>query len=281
MSSSAGRKSGRSRRGTRHEMDHRERHGGRRQHHADRFARRLAFADLPGSEPGREARYDVHGVRDAAGCGEARDTRAQLARRGERTPDALRGRARRARIDRGVRRRRGGAKPALTWKGCVPMPEGLAANSVASFADGGLVATVLLMPGKTFADSVAKQADWRRVRMGARQAQLRADPRQRAAGQQRHRGVRRRQGDLRRVVRLSNDRRIRAPESDEAAAHDATAAVYARQRPHGPRRQAAHRRHEERRARVRRGAGTAALDLAKLSTCPRGFIAMSRSIRRR
>jgi hypothetical protein len=34
------------------------------------------------------------------------------------------------------------------------MPEGLAANSVASFADGSLVATVLFMPGKTFADAV-------------------------------------------------------------------------------------------------------------------------------
>jgi hypothetical protein len=50
-----------------------------------------------------------------------------------------------------------GARPTLTWKGCVPMPEGLAANSVASFADGSLVATVLLMPGKTFAESVARQ----------------------------------------------------------------------------------------------------------------------------
>lgn len=49
----------------------------------------------------------------------------------------------------------GGPKPTLTWKGCVPMPQGLPANSVASFADGSLVATVLLMPGKTFADSVA------------------------------------------------------------------------------------------------------------------------------
>ena len=49
----------------------------------------------------------------------------------------------------------GGDRPVLTWKGCVPMPEGLAANSVASFADGSLVATVLLMPGSTFADSVA------------------------------------------------------------------------------------------------------------------------------
>lgn len=48
-----------------------------------------------------------------------------------------------------------GRRPTLTWIGCVLMPEGLAANSVASFADGSLAATVLLMPGKTFADSVA------------------------------------------------------------------------------------------------------------------------------
>jgi hypothetical protein len=48
-------------------------------------------------------------------------------------------------------------RPSLAWIGCVPMPDGLAANSVASFADGSLVATVLLMPGKSFADSVAKR----------------------------------------------------------------------------------------------------------------------------
>jgi hypothetical protein len=47
-----------------------------------------------------------------------------------------------------------GARPTLTWRGCVPMPEGLAANSVASFADGSIVATVLFMPGTTFADAV-------------------------------------------------------------------------------------------------------------------------------
>jgi sugar lactone lactonase YvrE len=47
--------------------------------------------------------------------------------------------------------------PVLTWKGCVPMPAGLAANSVAAFADGSIVATVLLMPGKSFQDSVAKR----------------------------------------------------------------------------------------------------------------------------
>jgi hypothetical protein len=50
-----------------------------------------------------------------------------------------------------------GARPTLTWRGCVPMPEGLAANSVASFADGSLVATVLFMPGTTFADAVVER----------------------------------------------------------------------------------------------------------------------------
>lgn len=48
-----------------------------------------------------------------------------------------------------------GAVPELTWIGCVPMPEGLEANSVASFADGTIVATVLIEPGKTFADLIA------------------------------------------------------------------------------------------------------------------------------
>ena len=46
-------------------------------------------------------------------------------------------------------------EPALTWVGCVPMPDGLAANSVASFSDGSLVATVLMYPGKTFSDMFA------------------------------------------------------------------------------------------------------------------------------
>jgi hypothetical protein len=50
-----------------------------------------------------------------------------------------------------------GEQPVVSWTGCVLLPEGLAANSVASFADGSLVATVLLMPGATFADSVAKK----------------------------------------------------------------------------------------------------------------------------
>jgi len=48
-----------------------------------------------------------------------------------------------------------GAAPAATWVGCVLMPDKLAANSVASFSDGSLVATVLIMPGKTFEDAFA------------------------------------------------------------------------------------------------------------------------------
>jgi len=45
----------------------------------------------------------------------------------------------------------------LTWTGCVLMPEGLEANSVASLADGTLFATVLFMPGKTFAEAVVER----------------------------------------------------------------------------------------------------------------------------
>jgi hypothetical protein len=42
-----------------------------------------------------------------------------------------------------------------SWIGCVLLPPQLAANSVAAFSDGTLVATVLIMPGKTFADTFA------------------------------------------------------------------------------------------------------------------------------
>lgn len=50
-----------------------------------------------------------------------------------------------------------GARPTLTWRGCVTMPDGLEANSVASFADGTILATVLFLPGKTFLDSVTRK----------------------------------------------------------------------------------------------------------------------------
>jgi hypothetical protein len=51
----------------------------------------------------------------------------------------------------------GGAAPTATWIGCVLMPNGMAANSVASFSDGSLLATVLIMPGKTFEDAFAQR----------------------------------------------------------------------------------------------------------------------------
>jgi len=44
--------------------------------------------------------------------------------------------------------------PVLTWIGCVLMPEHLDANSVASFSDGSIVATVLIHPDKTFFQAV-------------------------------------------------------------------------------------------------------------------------------
>ena len=50
-----------------------------------------------------------------------------------------------------------GAAPVAAWVGCVPMPDGLAANSVAAVSDRSLVATVLIMPGKTFEDAFAQR----------------------------------------------------------------------------------------------------------------------------
>lgn len=49
----------------------------------------------------------------------------------------------------------GGVAPSATWVGCVLMPDQMAANSVAAFKDGTLVATVLTLPGKTFEDLFA------------------------------------------------------------------------------------------------------------------------------
>jgi hypothetical protein len=45
--------------------------------------------------------------------------------------------------------------PRIRWRGCIPMPQGQVANSVASFADGTMLATVLTRPGTTIADFVA------------------------------------------------------------------------------------------------------------------------------
>jgi hypothetical protein len=50
-----------------------------------------------------------------------------------------------------------GDMPLLTWTGCVMLPEGMAANSVASFSDGSLVATVPLHPGQTITDAMAQK----------------------------------------------------------------------------------------------------------------------------
>ncbi len=50
-----------------------------------------------------------------------------------------------------------GAVPAAAWVGCVLTPNNMALNSVAAFTDGSLVATVLIQPGKTFADAFAQR----------------------------------------------------------------------------------------------------------------------------
>ena len=43
-------------------------------------------------------------------------------------------------------------EPSLAWIGCVPMPEGMAANSVVSLDDGSILVTVLNRPGTQIAD---------------------------------------------------------------------------------------------------------------------------------
>jgi sugar lactone lactonase YvrE len=50
-----------------------------------------------------------------------------------------------------------GATPSATWVGCVVTPNNMALNSVAAFSDGSLVATVLILPGKTFEDAFAQR----------------------------------------------------------------------------------------------------------------------------
>jgi hypothetical protein len=45
-------------------------------------------------------------------------------------------------------------QPLLVWQGCVAMPRGLVANSVAAFRDGTILVTILTRPGTTITDFV-------------------------------------------------------------------------------------------------------------------------------
>lgn len=49
-------------------------------------------------------------------------------------------------------------EPSPTWRGCVLMPPGNAANAVATYADGTIIATVLNRPGTTKADFMRGKA---------------------------------------------------------------------------------------------------------------------------
>lgn len=64
-------------------------------------------------------------------------------------------------------------EPRLTWIGCVLMPEATPANSVATFSDGTILASVLTGPGKTITDFVRGQItggvyEWRPGERGFR-----------------------------------------------------------------------------------------------------------------
>ena len=47
-----------------------------------------------------------------------------------------------------------GDVPALRWTGCMPLPAGMAGNSVVALADGAVLTTVLFLPGTTFAEAM-------------------------------------------------------------------------------------------------------------------------------
>lgn len=48
-----------------------------------------------------------------------------------------------------------GAQPRLTWTGCVLTPESMQANSVTSFSDGSLLATIPLHAGRTLTEALS------------------------------------------------------------------------------------------------------------------------------
>ncbi len=48
----------------------------------------------------------------------------------------------------------GGAKPAVRWLGCVPLPADVSANSVAAMPDGGFVTSLFYRPGRGGMDAV-------------------------------------------------------------------------------------------------------------------------------
>jgi hypothetical protein len=50
--------------------------------------------------------------------------------------------------------RRADRQPGLRWQGCLALPAGHVANSVASYSDGTVIATVLTRPGTTITDFV-------------------------------------------------------------------------------------------------------------------------------
>jgi hypothetical protein len=51
-----------------------------------------------------------------------------------------------------------GDQPQFTWRGCLRMPAGLAANSVSTTPSGTVLASVLFLPGKSMADNVERRA---------------------------------------------------------------------------------------------------------------------------
>ena len=133
------------------------------------------------------------------------------------------------------------AVPPVTWVGCVPLPDKLAANSVAAFTDGTLVATVLILPGMTFEDAFAQRNTgvvlmWTPGTPALPPAAGHGD-----VGEQRHRDVAGRPGVLCGVDDHEAGGGVLTRQPRQAAPHGAAQGVRARQRAVDQRQQADHR----------------------------------------
>ena len=127
------------------------------------------------------------------------------------------------------------AAPTATWTGCLLLPDMLAVNSVAAFSDGTLVATVLVLPGKTFEDVWAGRNTGVVLMWTPESGKISDSGGHRAFGKQRHRNLRRQSRVLCRLHRAQAHRNVFPRESVKTCSNGTAQRICSRQRPHGRR----------------------------------------------
>ena len=148
----------------------------------------------------------------------------------------------------------GGGVPTATWIGCVLMPNDIPANSVAAFKDGSLVATALILPGKSFEDAFAGRDTGAVFLWTPGDISFLMLPGTELSANNGIETSARRQRVLRRLNDPKAHRRLLPRQPRKAAAHRAARGVWPRQRPVDERQSADHRRNDRQRAGLRRPA---------------------------